>query len=606
MMRPTAAAFVIVAATTSAGWAQAQNESAASGAVLYQEKCAGCHDQPNERTPSRPRLAQRTAEEVIAALDRGTMKEQGAALSDRDRRAVALFITGGTAAGAASPVARNGHCNSDAPIDAAAPQWMGWGRDLENTRYQPSPGLNPENVPRLKLKWAFGYPGSLTYGQPAIVGNRLFVSSATGWVAALNARSGCVYWSADLGSIVRTAALIAPLSGPGSGRFAVFFGDGQAVMHALDATSGTELWQTRVETHPMARLSAAPAIHAGHLYVPVASREEAASVDSGYECCSFRGSVVALDAASGKISWQRYMIATPATPQGKSASGTQLHGPAGAAIWDTPTIDVKRNRLYVGTGNSYTAVDTDAADAIAALDLDSGAIVWSRQMTPHDNFVTACIGGGANCPAPRGPDFDFGSSPILRTLDNGKQVILAGQKSGVVYALDPEDGGKVLWETRVGQGGTLGGIEWGPAADERNVYVAVSDLFRAQPGGLTAIAIADGKPLWSTRPPPPVCSWGTRGCSSAQSAAVTAIPGVVFSGSIDGHLRAYSATDGRILWDVDTAQSYASVNGVPAKGGSLDSAGPTIAGGMLYVNSGYGRFVGEGGNALLAFSVDGQ
>lgn len=600
MLRIAGAALLITFGLSADAVAES---TAASGAAVYQEKCASCHDRPDERTPSRQRLAERTPEEVAIALDRGSMKEQGAALSEAERQAVALFLAGKAIAGT-KPA--DGRCASEAPIDAAAPQWNGWGRDPENTRYQAEPGFTRDEVPRLKLKWAFGYPGSLTYGQPTIFGNRLFVGSATGRVAALDARSGCLHWSAELGSVVRTAALVARLPGDPSGRFAVFFGDGQAVMHALDAASGAELWQSKVEKHAMARLSAAPAFDRGRLYVPVASREEAATLDSSYECCSFRGSVVALDAASGRVLWQSYMISAPLASQGHNAAGTQLHGPAGAAIWDTPTVDAKRNRLYVGTGNSYTAVETAATDAITALDADTGAILWSQQMAPHDNFVTACVRAGPNCPSPAGPDFDFGSSPILRTLSGGKQVILAGQKSGVVYALDPDEGGKVMWETRVGQGGALGGIEWGPAADEQNIYVAVSDLFRPQPGGLTALALADGKRLWSTPAPTAVCSWGARGCSPAQSAAVTAIPGVVFSGSIDGHLRAYSTADGTILWDVDTAQSYASVNGVPTKGGSLDGAGPTIAAGMLYVNSGYGRFVGEGGNALLAFSVDGK
>jgi polyvinyl alcohol dehydrogenase (cytochrome) len=599
-MRGIAGSALLLAMMT----ASAQAES---GATLYQEKCSGCHDRPNERTPSRQRLAERSSDEVMIALDRGSMKEQGAALSDADRRAVALFLTGKTPTTIAPASAQDGRCTDETPIDAAVPQWNGWGRDVENTRYQPEPGLAREDVPRLKLKWAFGYPGSLTYGQPTIFGNRLFVSSATGRVAALNARTGCLYWSAELGGIVRTAAVIAPLPGASPERFAVFFGDDQAVMHALDAATGTEVWQTKVEKHPMARLSAAPALYRDRLYVPVASREEPAALNASYECCSFRGSVVALDVSTGKMLWQRYMIDAPLAARGRNAAGASLYGPAGAAIWDTPTVDVKRNLIYLGTGNSYTSLDTAAADAITAIDADTGAVVWSQQMTPHDNFVSACVtGAGVNCPSPAGPDFDFGSSPILRTLSGGNQVILAGQKSGVVYALDPNERGKVLWQTRLGQGGALGGIEWGPAADEQNIYVAVSDLFRPQPGGLSALGIADGKRVWSTPAPVPVCSWGTRGCSGAQSAAATAIPGVVFSGSIDGHLRGYAAKDGAILWDVDTAQSYVSVNGVPTKGGSLDGAGPTIAGGMLYVNSGYGRFVGEGGNALLAFSVDGK
>jgi polyvinyl alcohol dehydrogenase (cytochrome) len=385
-------------------------------------------------------------------------------------------------------------------------------------------------------------------------------------------------------------------------------------VHAIDALTGSQLWQSQVDPHPAARVTGAPVLYRGRLYVALASREEGAPLSATYECCSFRGSLSALDPATGKLIWRSFAIAEPPKPVGRSAVGVQLFGPAGAAIWSAPTIDPKRGLIYVGTGNSYTTVPTDRSDAIVAFDLDSGAVRWSMQATPRDNFLVNCFPGQlpagiASCPKPLGPDFDFGSSPILRTLPDGRSVLLAGQKSGVIFALDPDNGGRILWQVKLGQGSPLGGIEWGPAADAENVYVAISDVIpfpEKRLGSLTALRIATGERLWQkVASDSPTC-WGGTGCSGAQSAAVSVIPGVVFSGAQDGHLRAYATNDGTVVWDVDTAKQFATVNGVPANGGSLDVGGPVIANGMLFTNSGYGRFRGQPGNALLAFSVDGR
>jgi polyvinyl alcohol dehydrogenase (cytochrome) len=327
-----------------------------------------------------------------------------------------------------------------------------------------------------------------------------------------------------------------------------------------------------------------------------------------YECCKFRGSIVALDGASGKQIWKSYTVVDPPAPLKKGETGPQLWGPAGAAVWASPTIDTKKNVLYAATGNSYTNVSINTSDAILAFDLASGSLLWSSQVQPKDNFTMGC-GRGVNCPEDRGPDYDFGTSPILRELPGGKRVLVCGQKAGVLWGLDPDDKGKVLWQTRVGQGSALGGIEWGPTADSENAYAAVSDLFVRTPpgpGGLHAVKLDTGEKLWTTPPPALNCTAGAKGCNGAQSAAISSMPGVVFSGSIDGHLRAFSAKTGAIVWDFNTVQDYQTVNGVPGKGGSLDSAGPVIAGGMVFTNSGYGMWQGLPGNVLLAFSVDGK
>jgi polyvinyl alcohol dehydrogenase (cytochrome) len=582
------------------------------GAALYQKKCAMCHDNAQDRTPPRFILARRAADDLILAMTTGSMKQQAAGLTSDEIRAIAVHVTGKQPS---ALMEGNQHANMcKAPggtINLKAPQWNGWGRDFDNTRYQPKPGLKAEDVPKLKVKWAFAYPGNLAYGQPTIIGDRLYITSEVGQIYCLNAHTGCTYWTINVGAGVRSSISVGPLPVGSPAKFAAYFGDEKSFVHAVDAATGKPLWKTKVEDHPISRVTGAPVLHRNRIYVPVSSFEESAGRDAKYECCKFRGSILALDASTGKILWKSHSIPETPMPFKKNSAGTQMFGPAGASIWSAPTIDLKRKLIYAGTGNSYTDVGTGNADAIIAFDLETGQIKWVNQITPNDNFLVGCRQPGVgNCPEKSGPDYDFGSSPILRTLPHGKHVLLCGQKSGVIYALDPDHNGQKLWEVRVGNGGALGGIEWGSAADEENVYVAAADpggpADKRKPG-LTALKIATGEKLWHTSAPPPQCSWGKTRCTNAQSAAVTVIPGVVFSGTTDGHIRAYSTKDGAVIWSFDTAaQPYATVNGRQAKGGSLDAGGPTIANGMVYLNSGYGRFVGQPGNALLAFSVDGK
>ena len=508
-----------------------------------------------------------------------------------------------------APTSKPTPCPDDGgPIELSASNWNGWGRDLENSHYQPNPGLPLGDVSRLKVKWAFAYSG-VKAGQPAVIGNRVYVSSESGHVFALNAATGCTYWSFASAVPARTAVSIAPLPHSSAARFAAFFGDENANVYALDAQTGKPLWKTQVDRHPISRITGSPVFYDNRLYVPVASYEEVSAAKPAYECCTFRGSLAALEAATGKLIWQTYTIPEPPRPLRKNSSGTQMYGPAGGGIWAAPTVDPARKLLYAGTGDSYTDAETKMTDAIVAFDLGKGAVKWSNQITPGDNWVVCAKPGEGNCPQNMGPDFDFGSSLILRKSVNGRAVLLAGQKSGVIFALDAENRGRILWQVKVGQGGSLGGIEWGIAADERNVYVPVSDVnVKSDPQpGLTALQIATGKKLWHVPAPDAPCSWNPRTCSHSQAQAITVIPGVVFSGTQDGHLRAYATEDGAVLWDFDTAQkAWDTVNGIAARGGILDGSGPSVANGMVYVNSGYGRMEGQPGSVLLAFSVDGK
>jgi len=526
------------------------------------------------------------------------MATQAAGFSSEEGRAIARFIAGKEFGSGATPLA--GKCSgTPGPLTMADADWNGWSADPANTRYQPKPGLDAADVPKLKLKWAFAFQDDTSRSaQPAVVGGRVFTGSASGAIYSLDAATGCIHWRYDAEATVRTSITI----GKARGKSIAYFGDVRSNVYGLDANTGQQLWKVKVEDHPASRITGGPAFYNGRLYVPVSSVEEASAMGPTYECCKFRGSIVALDGATGKQIWKTFAITDPPKPFKKTPAGVQLWGPAGAAVWAAPTIDAKKKVIYAATGNSYTDVETRTTDAILAIDLESGSLLWSSQVTPKDNFTMGCM-RGVNCPDERGPDFDFGSSPILRELPGGKRVLVCGQKSGVVWGLDPDNRGKILWQTRLGQGSALGGIEWGPTADMENAYVAISDVITplGHPGGLHAVKLSTGEKLWTTPPPPLNCTAGAKGCNSAQSAAISSIPGVVFSGSVDGHFRAFLAKTGEIVWDFNTARDFETVNGVPGKGGSLDSAGPVIVNGMVFTNSGYGMWQGLPGNVLLAF-----
>jgi polyvinyl alcohol dehydrogenase (cytochrome) len=613
----TAAPLVLILIT-------AVQAPAQDGAAAYKQNCAACHDAGVDRAPNRDALQAMTAERVLAALESGAMISMASRSTAAERRAIAQFVTG-------KALSKKDVDMTPAPESMCAsagnftnpltgPLWNGWGENTSNTRYQDgsAAGISASDVGRLKVKWAFGFPGDLdANAQPTIVGGRVFVGSQGARVYSLSADTGCIHWFVQATGAVRGAVTIGRIETGGGPIYAAFFGDLSGNVYAVNAATGAALWKVKADAHPLARIVGSPVFHAGRLFVPVASAEETGGAPSDYECCRFRGSVLALDAATGKQLWKTYTIAEEARPTRKNAIGTQLWGPSGAGVWSSPAIDVRRNALYATTGDNYSAPASNMSDSFVAMDLDTGKILWARQTTSGDAWNTACrLTDKTNCPDPNAPDFDFSSPPILVTLSNGRRALVAGQKSGVVHAVDPDAQGRILWQERVGKGGTLGGVQWGSAADSSNVYVALSDIVRttipnslgtnADPnrgGGLFAFRLDTGERMWSS--PPPVCGQRPR-CSPAQSAAISAIPGVVFSGSVDGHLRAYSTTNGSILWDFDSVGPYKTVNDVPARGGSFDGPGPAIAGGMLFVSSGYARAGGMPGNVLLAFSIDGK
>jgi len=591
------------------------------GSAVYQKRCAGCHDDGVGRAPRPDALKEMSPETVQTALTTGIMSIQGIVMNNDEIRAVATFVTGKQFGGDALP--RQAFCRDSgalAPDILVAPHWTGWGGD-DNHRAQTAAmaGLTASDVPKLKLKWAFGIPGVLrAYAQPTVAGGRLFIGTGSHKVFSLNASTGCVHWTFDAEGGVRTAISLGRIGS----RWAAYFGDQSGWAYAVDARGGQLIWKTRVENYPAALVTGAPALYERHLYVPVSSGEEITGAGPDYECCKFRGSLSSLDAATGKVIWKTYTIPDEPKPVRKNGKGVQQWGPSGAGVWSAPTIDVKRHAIYITTGDSYSDPAARTSDAFVAFDMETGHILWSRQMTENDAFNGACGGGrtGGNCPEAKGPDWDFGSSPMLVNLPNGKRALVAGQKSGMVHAVDPDQQGEVLWSTRLGHGSAAGGIEWGTASDGENVYVALSDVRNRRPaeggnvtifgghgeydptagGGMFALKASTGEKVWTTPPPP--CG-DRKGCSPAQSGAVTVIPGVVFSGDLGGRLRAYSTKDGAILWEVETAHEFETVDGVKGHGGAIDGPGAVVVGGILYVNSGYGFNGGMPGNVLLAFSV---
>ena len=610
--------FLCVGAATAQAPAQSQPPPPAAanlftgtetGIGTFQTHCMGCHGNPNvPQAPAPDAIRQMPPERIYDALTTGLMKPQGDALTEDQRKMLATFLSGRPLGSLKEGDAKDmpNHCASNVALSdpSAGPEWNGWSPDGINSRFQDAKdaGLTPDQVPQLKLKWAFGYPTGLSaFGQPTVVSGRIFVGSDIGYVYSLDAQTGCVYWSYQAKGSVRSAVSIAPVKGHGATKYAAYFGDAHANVYAVDAQTGEELWITRVDEHFVARITAAPKVYKGVVYIPVSSSEEFSSSNLDYSCCTGRGSVVALDANTGKQVWKTYVVDTP-VPVRKNSKGVQQFAPSGGSIWNSPTIDAKRNAIYFGTGDGQTEPTPDTTDAIMALSLKKGKILWFYQAQAGDAFMGGCNGDARtdNCPKVNGPDQDIGNSPILRDLPGGKSVVVFGMKNGTVTALDPDNKGAVLWKVHVvdipkGQEITfaayLNGVVWGGAADEQNVYYGL------QSGGMVALKLATGEVGWRASFPKP------DGARVINSAAATAMPGVVFVAGSDGKLLALSTADGKILWQYDTARPFETVNKVAARGGAIASIGPSIANGMLFIGSGYAVTGSNSGNVLLAFSA---
>jgi polyvinyl alcohol dehydrogenase (cytochrome) len=545
-----------------------------------------------------------TPEKIYESLTTGSMEEQSVGINDPTKRRIAEFLSGRPMGSSPVGDAKNmpNKCAQNPVMTdpAAGAGWNGWGNDNSNTRFQTAAAarLTAADVPKLKLKWAFGFPtGETTSSQPTIVSGRVFAGSDNGYIYSLDAATGCVYWSFEGGSIVRGSLTAGAVSGQGNARFAVFYGDGHANIFAVNAQDGRLLWKTKVDSHIVARITAGTRYYNGKLYVPVSSSEEFSSGTADYPCCTSRGSLVAIDANTGKIDWKTWVVPGVTKPYKIQSNGVVLYTPGGGGVWSSPTIDPVRQVVYISTGDATTFPAPNTTDGVIAIDINSGKLVWAYQADEKDVYMGGCNGPAKSeaCPNPMGPDLDIGNSPILKTLPGGKRALIVGTKQGHVIALDPDNKGAVHYRvlSTTGQpvamgGGRGGSIVWGGAADDQNVYYGAGT-------GLVALRLATGEKAWAFTP----SQGGSLG------AAPTAIPGVVFEGASNGRLFAVSAANGTSIWDFNTAQEFPTVNKVAAHGGAISVSGAVISNGMVFVSSGYAiTNASTGGNVLLAFSTE--
>ena len=590
------------------------------GKTLYASECASCHDGGAARMPSRATLEAMPTAAIIRSLETGVMRVVGNfRLNGPERVAVAVYITGHLYDPNWNAGDEKSCASAQWPVadPFAAPHWNGWGNGTHNMRFQSAAyaGLTAEDISALELQWAYAFPGeTIAESQPTIVDGRLFVGSRSGAVYALNSKTACVHWRFDTAGPVKNSVVIGKVAIGNVQKIVAFFGDLIGNAYAVDAADGTLIWRRRVDDFPTARLMGSFMLVGDQLFVPVTSLESTTVAATDAVCCLFRGSVVSLDPATGAERWRRYTIADESRETGENAMGNPIYEPAGTTIWSAPTFDPGREMIYVGTGENSSHPATATSDAILAVDVNDTQIKWSYQGVSGDAWNMSCgTEDKTNCPDDAGPDYDMASSPSLSTLADGRRVLIAAQKSGVVHALDPDADGALLWQRQVAAGGILGGIEWGPASDGRRLYVAIADMrWNRQDlldprlavdanagGGVVALDLADGHIAWQA----PAIDCGDRPqCSPAQSAAVTAIPGVVFAGGMSGHLRAFDSDTGATLWTYDVVREFETVNGATGRGGALDATGVVVVDGRVYVVSGYSKWGGLPGNVLLAFA----
>ena len=585
----------------------------ARGSKVFSAVCAACHSAGVGHAPAVYILKIMTPDSIYGALTNGAMRVQAQNLADADKQAVAVYLAGHNVAGnskLAPPACQGAAAHFDF---SQTPAFPGWGLTPANTRHVDTrtAGIDAKNVQRLHLKWAVGFEGAMRVrSQPAIAGGAMYLGSQDGHVFALDRASGCERWRFAASAEVRTAIVASPWkAGDMTARPELYFGDIIGNVYAIDALTGKLLWRDRADPHPSTTLTAAPMLYEGRLILPVSSLVEGVAGEK-YDCCTFRGSVIAYDAHSGKRIWQTFMVDEPKF-RGTNAAGSKLYGPSGIALWNTPALDTKRGVLYFGTGDNYSSPTTKYSDAVVAVDLKTGKIKWAHQVLEQDAWNGGCaLTGVTSCPTENGPDFDFGAAAILATAKNGRQFVLSGQKSGWVYAMDP-DTGKLIWKNKLGRGGILAGVYFGMATHGNSVFVPIHDApdgreytEPAKPG-LYALDLMTGNYLWKAPISDDVCKDRGPTCAPGIAASVTATDDLVFTGGGDGRVRIYDSASGKIVWEYDTTPAVKTVGGGDAHGGSMGGAGGQIPyQGNLIVESGY-AFAGRmPGNLLLVFGVD--
>lgn len=573
------------------------------GVALFNANCLSCHSGAVTKAPATLWLEMMAPDAVLAAMNDGVMQQQAAHLSAQERIHIAEYLARVSLATYTPPPPPPRCTGDEANFSGPPPARVGWGHD--NSRFTPASvgGLTAADVPDLRLKWAFEYPnGVRARSQPAVGWNTIFVGSHDGTVYALDVDTGCAKWTFRASAEIRSAIVADPDTRK------LYFGDVLGRVYALDAITGDELWRRKVDDHPNATITGSISVNGGSLFVPVSSLEVTSAADPSYNCCTFRGAVVALDPESGAIRWKTYTIPEEPSEQGETSAGARILGPSGAPVWGSPTYDAGRNRLYFGSGENYSSPADGNSDALIAIDASSGSRLWQVQFTANDAWNVGCMVGNDNCPAENGPDLDLAASPLLVPLPDGSDIIVVGQKSGVTYGVDPENG-TIVWQRRLGHGGTQGGVHFGMSREGTTIYVPIVDMRNTYDGriydpeqsgaGVHAIDAATGQILWSNRTTD-ICD-GERYCDPGASAASTAIPGAVLAGHLDGWFRAYDQRDGSIIWQYNTRQPVTTISGATASGGAMSGPGAAVYDGHVILNSGYGLYYHMPGNVLLVF-----
>lgn len=591
-----------------------QRQDLPEGRAVYDQACASCHDHPEtSKAPALDTLRRTGLRALSYALTDGKMKVQAAALTPKQIDAVVGYLAR-TAQADTGWIEQHACAATRAKPNTGEATVAGFGLGLRNHRALTAAeaGLGKADLGKLELAWVLGFPQTANMrAQPAIVGSTMYLPIVdSGQVFAIDiGGEPCVQWVYQHGVPLRTHVNYGTLP---DGRRVLLFGDGAAHVQMLDAATGQLLWRTSLRVTSVSNTTGMPVLYQGRVYAPISSGELNMGAAPDYQCCTSHGAVAALDATTGARIWL-YHTMEAATPRKLSRIGTQQWGPSGAPIWTTPAIDEKRGVLYVGTGQNTSEPATDSSDAVLALDLETGALRWKHQTTPNDIFLTGCMAdpAGPNCPPESSinKDWDFGASMVIAERPDGSDIVLAGQKNGVLWALDPDQNGKLLWSVKLGPGGPAGGIHWGMAYDGKRIYVPVNKVgipFEdPEEPGIHAVDVATGKVVWSwinaadctgdRAQRIPTCNR-----NYGLSAAALLVDGAVIQGANDGYLRIFDSIDGRLMFQFDTAREFPGVNGITAKGGAIDNASVIAANGLLLVQSGYG-LAGVPGNALLAF-----
>ena len=584
------------------------------GNALYQENCATCHDGSIEKAPAANWLEMLIPQALLRTINEGIMSEQASHLSEEEKIQIVEYIVRQDRKNFPKEAELNYCKSSDMNFDLKeAPEPYGWGYNTSRFIPKKSGGIDSKNIKNLKLKWAFGFPYSQrARSQPLFAMGSIFVGSQSGDIYALDVKTGCVKWNFTASGEVRTGIIMDQWENgkKPNKRPYIYFGDILANEYALDAQTGELIWKIKSDDHPNATRTATSAKFEDILFIPISGLEVIPAFDDKYECCTFRGGLLAVDSRTGKTLWRQYSIPVPAKYSGNTSVGTRMFGPSGAPIWTSPNVDKKRRYVYIGTGENYSTPADDSSDAIIAYNIDTGEEVWRRQTLAGDAWNLACMGKGKpNCPKEFGPDMDYSASSI--TIDLGdRDILIAGQKSGYVYGIDP-DTGKILWSNPISGGGTQGGIHFGMAAEGKTVYAPINDMQNTHDGkvwlnrkpGMHSLDAETGNIIWSNISDKE-CKDIDFNCDPGISAAVTAVPGAVIAGHLDGNIKVYDKENGNILWSYNTLRDFESISGSRAYGGSFSGSGPSIRNGYMAINSGYGIYNHMPGNVLLLFSLD--